>query len=188
MAILDAATGRHSWYEADHGVARDPLRDAIRNHWPVSMAGCNVMDIDLSIVLYGEHIGLPHNADGFMIVFEKKTHGAELKYSQRRQLELLDKVARADAAMARHWGGAWFLKEPPADQFQTAVFETHRPLTGETFSHRGLLSLLEWITNRARAQLVTGTPRALPNRPTVLRVPTTPRNVNDDWQYLNPKE
>lgn len=143
MAIRDALTGRHRWYEADHGIQRDPLRDAIREHFPTSGRGWNVNDVDLRVCLFGAAVGRRRSEDGWIIEFEAKRHGADLKWSQHCVMKLVDRLILATDPEGKHWGGCWLLRVP--DDLKSGVFQLSRPLTGESSSCVGVVGLRDWI-------------------------------------------
>lgn len=147
MAIRDASTGRHRWYEADHGIQRDPLRDAIRDQFPTSKEGWNVNDVDLRVCLFGDALNRPINADGWLIEFEAKKNGAALKWSQACVMKLFDRLAAQADADRKHWGGCWLLQVP--DDLAIGEFRVFRPLTKEQASCVGVSGLREWIASRA---------------------------------------
>lgn len=147
MAIRNANTGRHQWYEADHGIQRDPLRDAIRCQFPTSGDGWNVNDVDLRVCLFGKALNRKPNDDGWLIEFEAKRHGAQLKYSQVRVMKLTDRLARASDPDARHWGGCWMLQVP--EDLDHGEFLLFRPLTHSCAKCIGVSGLREWIASKA---------------------------------------
>lgn len=147
MAIKDANTGRHVWYEADHGIQRDPLRDAIRNQFPTSTQGWNVNDVDLRVCLFGAAINRLKSADGWLIEFEAKKNNAALKWSQACVMKLVDRLAWHSDPLGKHWGGCWLL-QVPNDLF-IGEFRLFRPLTKETAVCVGVLGLYEWIRDKA---------------------------------------
>jgi len=147
VAIKDAKTGRHFWYEADHGIQRDPLRDAIRAHFPTSSEGWNVNDVDLRVCLFGEALNRPRNDDGWMIEFEVKKFGAGLKWSQACVMKLYDRLASKSDQDQRHWGGCWMLQVPC--DLDDGEFRMFRPLTKEAELCVGVSGLREWIKKRA---------------------------------------
>lgn len=147
MAIRDDKTGRHVWYDADHGVQRDPLRDAIRDHFPTSREGWNVNDVDLRVCLFGDALGRPKEADGWLIEFEVKKHNANLKHSQVRVMELTDRLASSSDPSGEHWGGCWLLKIP-AD-IESGEFRAFRPYTMQNDRFCGVDGLCDWIAEKA---------------------------------------
>lgn len=147
MAHKDDNTGRHEWYEADHGIQRDPLRDAIRDQFPTSGQGWNVNDVDLRVCLFGDALGRPRKDPGWIIEFEAKKKGAFLKWAQAEVMELLDKLATKSDAQGNHWGGCWLLQIP--DDISAGEFVLFRPLTRKKTSCFGVCGLREWIASRA---------------------------------------
>lgn len=147
MAIRDANTGRHRWYEADHGIQRDPLRDAIRDEFPTSGNGWNVNDVDLRVCVFGDALKRQRNAEGWLIEFEAKKNGAGLKWSQACVMKLADRLATASDKEGKHWGGCWLLQVP--DDMSNGQFQLFRPLTSERGSCVGVIGLREWIASRA---------------------------------------
>ena len=147
MAIRDASTGRHRWYEADHGIQRDPLRDAIRDQFPTSKEGWNVNDVDLRVCLFGDALKRSLNDDGWLIEFEAKKNGAALKWSQACVMKLVDRLAAQADVDRKHWGGCWLLQVP--DDLAVGEFRVFRPLTKEQASCVGVSGLREWIASRA---------------------------------------
>lgn len=147
MAIKDASTGRHRWYDADHGIQRDPLRDAIREHFPTSDSGWNVNDVDLRVCLFGTAVNRSNSSDGWLIEFEAKKNGAYLKWSQARVMKLVDDISSRGDDAGKHWGGCWLL-QVPADVI-VGEFVLFRPLTRERCSCVGIEGLREWIKARA---------------------------------------
>ena len=147
MAIKDCNTGRHIWYEADHGVQRDPVRDAIRDQFPTSKEGWNVNDVDLRVCLFGEALNRHKNAEGWIIEFEAKKNGADLKWSQACVMELLDSLAAKSDIAGKHWGGCWLLQVP--DDLISGVFRIFRPLNREEATCVGVIGLREWIKQRS---------------------------------------
>jgi hypothetical protein len=147
VAIKDANTGRHFWYEADHGVQRDPLRDAIRDHFPTSDEGWNVNDVDLRVCLFGDALNRGRNEDGWIIEFEVKKFGAALKWSQVRVMKLVDRLGSISDREKRHWGGCWMLQVP--GDLDRGKFRLFRPYTKELELCVGVEGLREWIKSRA---------------------------------------
>lgn len=147
MAIKDSKTGRHIWYDADHGIQRDPLRDAIRDEFPTSVDGWNVNDVDLRVCLYGPALQRDKNADGWLIEFEVKKNQAILKHSQVRVMTLCDRLASTADALGKHWGGCWLLQIP--DDLSIGIFRIFRPLTKEDCNCVGVNGLREWIREKA---------------------------------------
>lgn len=147
MAIKDFNTGRHRWYEADHGIQRDPLRDAIRDQFPTSAQGWNVNDVDLRVCLFGDALRRPRSADGWLIEFEAKRHGADLKWSQACVMKLVDRLASSTDKTGKHWGGCWLLKVP--EDLYVGEFLMFRPLTKEQESCVGVAGLREWIASKS---------------------------------------
>jgi hypothetical protein len=147
VAIKDSNTGRHRWYEADHGIQRDPLRDAIRDQFPTSSQGWNVNDVDLRVCLFGEALQRPRNADGWLIEFEAKKFGADLKWSQACVMKLVDRLASQSDTNRKHWGGCWLLRVP--DDLVIGEFNLFRPLTKETAVCKGVCGLRDWIKQKA---------------------------------------
>ena len=147
VAIKDASTGRHEWYEADHGIQRDPLRDAIRDCFPTSGEGWNVNDVDLRVCLFGEAIGRHRKDSGWVIEFEAKKNGAGLKWAQAEVMELMDRLAKHGDTQGKHWGGCWLLQIP--DDIGSGEFRLFRPLTRQRSSCVGISGLREWIASRA---------------------------------------
>ena len=149
MAIKDQRTGRHVWYQADHGIQRDPLRDAIRNSFPTSAAGWNVNDVDLRVCLFGSALGRSAKDDGWIIEFEVKRHGAHLKHSQMRVMWLVDRLATESDSSGRHWGGSWLLQI--ADDVIDGEFRIFRPMTTTVERCVGVDGFCDWIARKAPA-------------------------------------
>lgn len=147
MTIKNTATGRHIWYEADHGIQRDPLRDAIREQFPTSGMGWNVNDVDLRVCLFGEAVGRDKEEDGWIIEFEVKRHGAYLKHSQVRTMVLLDKTLTKGDPFRRSWGGCWMAQVP--DDVINGCFRVFRPMTKTDQKCVGVNGFREWIAKKA---------------------------------------
>lgn len=151
MAIKDKRTGRHIFYEADHGIQRDPLRDAIRDKFPTSREGWNVNDVDLRVCLFGSALGIDPSADGWFIEFEAKKKGADLKYSQERVMVLDDKLKVKGDPEGRYWGGSWHLKVP--EDLENGIFQLFRPLNKKRDACFGIDGLRDWIKETALRQI-----------------------------------
>jgi len=147
VAIKDASTGRHRWYEADHGIQRDPLRDAIRDQFPTSSQGWNVNDVDLRVCLFGQALRRPKSSEGWLIEFEAKKRGADLKWSQHCVMKLLDRLASERDTQKKHWGGCWLLQLP--EDLVFGDFNLFRPLTRQRASCVGVSGLCDWIRDQA---------------------------------------
>lgn len=147
MAIVDPKTGRHIFYEADHGIQRDPLRDLIRERFPTSKQGWNVIDCDLIVCLFGVALERDRDSDGWMIEFEAKKNGAELKYAQKRIMCLRDRLMFAADPSGKHWGGTWLLRL--ADDLTQGRMIVWRPLTNEQHEFHGIDGMRKWIESRA---------------------------------------
>lgn len=147
MAIKDDSTGRHIWYDADHGIQRDPLRDAIRDLFPTSADGWNVNDVDLRVCLFGNALARNAKEDGWIIEFEVKRHRAHLKHSQMRVMDLIDRLASKSDPDGRHWGGCWMLQAP--DDVINGTFRVFRPMTKTDETCIGVNGLRQWIAKKA---------------------------------------
>lgn len=168
MAIRNERTGRHIWYEADHGIQRDPLRDAIRDKFPTSRDGWNVNDVDLRVCLFGDVLGRPKNEDGWIIEFEAKKNNANLKYAQIRTMVLIDNLATKSDPKGMYWGGCWLLQVP--DNLENGIFLLNRPLNKKHDACIGINQLSQWIKSMA-LQSISQTYQASKNYHNVPKVP-----------------
>jgi hypothetical protein len=94
----------HVWRQG-HGI--DPMREWMRRELPGSKDGMVLVDLDLAVRRYGNRYGL--DAEGDLLLLEKKEYIGQLTPGEKRVYDWIDKAIKASRMITR-WRGWNLLK------------------------------------------------------------------------------
>jgi len=129
VARLNAKTGRHEWYDADH-TAELPFRKLFREKAARACDGFVPLDLDLIVLRFGALLGRNPKADGEFYLAEMKTGNAQIKYSQQRVLALLTWCAQEGDPTGRYFKGSFVINWHDDHVVVTPFEVAQRPMPG----------------------------------------------------------